>query len=102
MPEDNAKTEEITVNGVKTVIDLKSLTTEQLETMSDEQLEEAKAEFEKFKQEFCDVKNVFAAYYQARAKTEIARIKSLFEDYLAPIAKWCIGLAVAARIFELI
>ena len=92
----------ITVNGVETEVDLKGLTPQQLETMSDEQLEEAKAEFESFKQEFDDVKNVFAAYYKARAKTEIARIKSLFEGYLAPIAKWTIGLAVAAKVFNLI
>ena len=92
----------MTVNGVETEIDLKSLTSEQLEAMTDKQLAEAKAEFESFKQEFDDVKNVFAAYYKARAKTEIARIKNLLTDYLAPIAKWCIGLAVAARIFNLI
>lgn len=92
----------MTVNGVETEVDLKSLTPEQLEAMTDKQLEEAKAEFENFKQEFEDVKNIFAAYYKARAKTEIARIKSLFEGYLAPIAKWAIGLAVAAKVFNLI
>lgn len=92
----------MTVNGVETEVDLKTLTPEQLEVMSDEQLEEAKAEFESFKQEFDDVKNVFAAYYKARAKSEIARIKVLFTDYLAPIAKWVIGLAVAAKVFNLI
>lgn len=95
-------TTEITVEGVKTKIDLKSLTVEQLDAMSEEQLKEAKAEFEEFKQEFNDVKNVFVAYYKARAKSELAKIKSLFTGYLIPIAKWTIGLAVAAKVFNLI
>jgi len=92
----------ITVAGTETKIDLKSLTAEQLATMSDEQLVEAKKEFEKFKQEFNDVKNVFTAYYKARAKSELAKIKSLLTGYLLPIAKWAIGLAVAAKVFNII
>ena len=80
----NDDTEVLTLAGVKTTVDFSKLTEEQLETMSDEQIAEAKAEFEKVKStleqtysELSDVEKVF----KARAKAKMKNILSTAWGY---------------------
>ena len=71
----NNDTEVLTLAGVKTTVDFSKLTEAELETMSDEQIAEAKAEFEKVKStveqtysELTDVEKVFKARVNAKLK----------------------------------
>jgi len=75
----NDDTEVLTLAGVKTTVDFSKLTEEQLETMSDEQIAEAKAEFEKVKStveqtysELTDVEKVFKARAKAKMKSVLS------------------------------
>ena len=74
----------LTLAGVKTTVDFSKLTEAELETMSDEQIAEAKAEFEKVKStveqtysELTDVEKVF----KARAKAKMKNILSTAWGY---------------------
>ena len=69
----------LTLAGVKTTVDFSKLTEAELETMSDEQIAEAKAEFEKVKStveqtysELSDVEKVFKARAKAKMKSVLS------------------------------
>ena len=93
----NDNTEVLTLAGVKTTVDFSRLTEEQLATMSDEQIAEAKAEFEKVKStveqtysELTDVEKVFKARLNAKIKKVLSTawgyLKTALIIYAAVVA----------------
>lgn len=103
--ENTAETEEITVNGVKTQIDLKSLTLEQLKEMTPEQIAEAKKAFGNAKKEIGDVGQVFKAYANAKFEEDLQKIKSIFGrlktffNKLDPVVRYVFYTVVLLKLF---
>lgn len=87
----------LTLAGVKTTVDFSKLTEAELETMSDDQIAEAKAEFEKVKStveqtysELTDVEKVFKARAKAKMKSVLSTawgyVKTALIIYAAVVA----------------
>lgn len=90
------------VKSLKGSLDLSTLTVEQLEAMSDEELKEVGEAYDNLKQQVADVGLVLAAYARARVKSTAVRFGEFLKDTISPVAQWVVLGLIAAKVFNII
>lgn len=90
------------IKPVKGSLELSTLTVEQLEAMTDEELKEVSAAYDNLKKEADDVGRVLAAYATARVKSTAAKVSDFVSTKVDPIAKWVVLLLILAKLFNVI
>lgn len=83
-------------------LDLSTLTIEQLEDMSDEELKDVSEAYDNLKQQVEDVGLVLAAYAKIRVKSTAMKIADFVSTTIDPIAKWVVLLLILAKLFKVI
>jgi chromosome segregation and condensation protein ScpB len=90
------------LKSVKGSLDLSTLTLEQLEDMSDEELKEVSEAYDNIKQQVEDVGLVLAAYAKIRVKSAAMKVADFVSKTVDPIAKWVVLLLILAKLFNVI
>ena len=90
------------LKSVKGSLDLSTLTVEQLEAMSDEELKEVEVAYDNLKKEVADIGLVLAAYATAKVKSTAAKFFEFVSDKVDPLAVRVILVLIAAKLFNLI
>lgn len=90
------------IKPVKGSLELSTLTVEQLEAMTDEELKEVSEAYDNLKKEADDVGRVLAAYAIARVKSTTSKVADFVSTKVDPIAKWVVLLLILAKLFNVI
>ena len=90
------------IKSVKGSLDLSTLTLEQLEAMSDDEIKEVSEAYDNLKQQVEDVGLVLAAYARVRVKSTAMKIADFVSKKVDPIVVRVVLAIILAKLFNVI
>ena len=90
------------IKSVKGSLDLSTLTLEQLEAMSDDEIKEVSEAYDNLKQQVEDVGLVLAAYARVRVKSTAMKIADFVSKKVDPIVVRVVLALILAKLFNVI